>query len=401
MSSLFYDNRRLLVLSICLILVAGSSSYYLLPRMEDPVLTQRAAIINTLYPGASAERVEALVTEKLEEELQEIEEIKEMRSSSRSGISTITIELKDNVYEVDEVWSRLRDKIDDAQPLLPLATSDPDFELLEVTAYASIVALVWDLPDEPNYAILRRQAETLEDQLRAINGTRDVDTYGDPREEVIVEIAQEELAAMGLTVSEVARQLQASDAKVSAGLLRSEQGNFILEVDAELQTLERVRRMPIAVDRTGGAQFVALGDIATVKKDIVRPQQGLALVDGKPAVALGSLVKSEKRVDHWTDDFKATLANFETGLPSGVRLKTIFEQNQYVETRLSTLLRNLLLGASAVVGVVWLMMGWRSAVVVGAALPLASADGAGRHARHGCADASDVDHWTDHRARVC
>ena len=106
MSSLFYDNRRLLVLSICLILVAGLSSYYLLPRMEDPVLTQRAAIINTLYPGASAERIEALVTEKIEEELQEIEEIKEMRSSSRSGISTITIELKDNVYAVDEVWSR-------------------------------------------------------------------------------------------------------------------------------------------------------------------------------------------------------------------------------------------------------------------------------------------------------
>ena len=110
-SSLFYDNRRLLVLSISLILVAGLSSYYLLPRMEDPVLTQRAAIINTIYPGASAERVEALVTEKLEEELQEIEEIKEMRSSSRSGISTVTIELKDDVYAVDEVWSRVREKM--------------------------------------------------------------------------------------------------------------------------------------------------------------------------------------------------------------------------------------------------------------------------------------------------
>lgn len=372
MSSLFFENRRLLVLTISLILVAGSSSYYLLPRMEDPVLTQRAAIINTLYPGASAERVEALVTEKLEEELQEIEEIKEMRSSSRSGISTITIELKDNVYEVDEVWSRVRDKIDDAKPLLPLATTEPDFELLEVTAYASIVALVWDLPIEPNYAILRRQAETLEDKLRAINGTRDVDTYGDPKEEIIVEIQQEELAALGLTVSQVAGQLKASDAKVSAGLLRSEQGNFIMEVDAELQTLERIRRLPIAVDRSEGAQFVALGDIATVKKDIVRPQRSLALIDGKAAIALGSLVKSEKRVDHWTDDFKQTLAKFERELPGGVRLKTIFEQNQYVETRLKTLLGNLLLGASAVVGVVWFMMGWRSAIVVGAALPLAS-----------------------------
>jgi len=377
MSSLFYDNRRLLVLSISLVLVAGLSSYYVLPRMEDPVLTQRAAIINTLYPGASAERVEALVTEKLEEELQEIEEIKVLRSSSSSGISTISIELKDDVYAVDEVWSRVRDKIDDAQPQLPVATSDPDFELLKVTAYASIVALVWDLPSDsnhatPNYAILRRQAEALEDRLRAVNGTRDVDIFGDPQEEIVVEIEQHELAMLGLTISEVARQLRASDAKVSAGLLRSEQGNFILEVDAELQTLERIRRLPIAVDSESSAQFVALGDIARVAKDIVRPQSSLALIDGKPAIALGSLVRSEKRVDHWTDDLNVLLDGFVAELPAGIRLKILFEQNEYVENRLTTLLRNLLLGASAVVGVVWFMMGWRSAVVVGAALPLAS-----------------------------
>ena len=369
MSSLFYDNRRLLVLAICLILVAGGSSYYLLPRMEDPVLTQRAAIINTRYPGASGERVEALVTEKLEEELQEIEEIKEMRSSSRSGISTVTIELKDNVYAVDEVWSRVRDKLADVRPLLPADSSDPDFEILEVTAYASIVALVWDLPGDANYAILRRQAETLADRLRAIHGTRDVDTYGDPLEEITIEIQQDELAMLGLTVSEVARQMRASDAKVSVGLLRTAEGNFLMEVDTELQTLERIRQIPIAV---ADGRFVVIGDIAQVTKGVVQPQTTLALIDGRPAVVLGSLVKSATRVDHWTHDLSVVLSEYAGELSDGVRLKTIFEQNRYVETRLTTLLKNLLLGASAVVGVVWFMMGWRSAFVVGAVLPLAS-----------------------------
>ncbi len=369
LASLFYDNRRLLVLVICLILVAGGSSYVLLPRMEDPVLTQRAAIINTYYPGASAERVEALVTEKLEDELQEIEEIKDLRSSSRSGISTVTIELKDNVYAVDEVWSRVRDKLDDARPELPAAVSDPDFEILEVTAYAAIVALVWDLPGETNYAILRRQAKILEDQVRAIPGTRDVDTYGDPQEEITVEIQQDELAMLALTVEEVARQIQSSDAKIAAGLLRTEQGNLLLEVDSELATLERIRQIPIAV---AAGQFVALGDIARVVKGIVQPQTSLALVDGRPSIALGALVKDSQRVDHWAADFQLVADEFQHQLSAGVRLKKVFEQNQYVETRLATLLKNLLLGATAVVAVVWLMMGWRSAVVVGSALPLAS-----------------------------
>ncbi len=374
MSSLFYNNRRLLTLAICLILVAGLSSYLVLPRMEDPVLTQRAAIINTFFPGASAERVEALVTEKLEEELQQIEEIKELRSSSRNGISAVSIELKDDIYLVDEVWSRVRSKLDDVEPLLPEDATDPDFDLLEVTAYASIVALVWDLPDPPNYAILRRQAEALEDRLRAISGTRDVDTYGDPKEEIVVEIRQDELAALGLTIADVTRQLQASDAKVSAGLLRTDQGNLIIEVDTELTSLERIRRIPIVADATAGnsGRFVSLGDIAQVEKGIVHPQSSLALIDGRAAIALGTLVKSQQRVDRWTRDLNAVLESFAADLTSGVRLKTLFEQNKYVENRLTTLLKNLFLGAAAVVGVVWLMMGWRSALVVGSVLPLAS-----------------------------
>ena len=98
MSNLFFRNPRLTALLIGLIIVAGGSSWYVMPRMEDPLLTERFALVNTVFPGADAERVEALVTEKLEDELREIEEIKKLRSVSRSGISTLTVELRDDVY---------------------------------------------------------------------------------------------------------------------------------------------------------------------------------------------------------------------------------------------------------------------------------------------------------------
>ena len=65
MSNLFFRSPRLTVLTICLIFVAGASSYVVLPRMEDPIMTERIALVNTRYPGAEAERVDALVTEKL------------------------------------------------------------------------------------------------------------------------------------------------------------------------------------------------------------------------------------------------------------------------------------------------------------------------------------------------
>ncbi|MEM8864529.1 MAG: efflux RND transporter permease subunit [Planctomycetota bacterium] len=380
MTSLFYDNRRLLVLVIALIAVAGLSSFYLLPRMEDPVLTQRVAVINTRFPGAKADRVEALVTEPIEEELEEISEIKELRSTSRAGISTITVELRDDVYESEEIWSRVRDKIDDAEPLLPAGVLEPDFDQLEVTAYAQVVALVWQLPEPANYAVLRRNAEELEQRLRAVSGTREVDTFGDPAEEITVSIRQAELATLGLSVADVARQIEASDSKIAAGLLRQSDSALLLEVDGELNSLERIEATPIRYGAAmgagstpgGGAAFVSLGDIADVEKGIIDPPRSLAIVDDKPAIAIGALVRADKRIDHWAQDAAETITQFQESLPPAITLRTVFEQSPYVETRLSTLLSNLLVGAGAVMLVIWVMMGWRSAMVVGAALPLAS-----------------------------
>ncbi len=120
MCNLFYRNTRLLILTICLILVWGLSSFSILPRMEDPQISQWYSKITTLFPGASAQRVESLVTDKLEQELFKIEEIKTVTSTSRLGSSTVLIELNDTVEDIDEVWSRVRDRLSDVTPQLPV-----------------------------------------------------------------------------------------------------------------------------------------------------------------------------------------------------------------------------------------------------------------------------------------
>ncbi|MEN0111296.1 MAG: efflux RND transporter permease subunit, partial [Planctomycetota bacterium] len=376
MNRLFYDNRRMLTLAVCLIIVSGLASFFVLPRMEDPVLTQRVAIVNTLLPGAPPERVEALVVEPIEEELQEIPEIKELRSVARSGVATITVELRDNVYDSAEVWSRVRDKIDDAKPLLPAGASDPAFDELEVVAYAQIVALTWDAPGEPNYAILRRLAEELEQRLRETPGTREVDTFGDPAEEVTIHIDAARLATLGLTASGVADQLRASDAKIAAGQLRDDDGSLLMEVDSELDTVRRIAATPIRYGDSAGdsaaGRFVTLGAIADVRKGIADPPRRLAEVAGKPAITVASLVRNDQRIDSWAVGARATVDAFRAELPPAVGLDVVFDQSGYVETRLDTLLGNLLVGAGAVMAVIWVMMGWRSSLVVGSALPLAS-----------------------------
>ncbi|MEZ5950532.1 MAG: efflux RND transporter permease subunit [Planctomycetaceae bacterium] len=144
-------DRRLLLLIILVVFVAGMSSAVVLPRMEDPILAKRGDYQHAA-PGADATRVEALLTEKIEEQLREIEEIKELRSESRAGISTITVELLDSITRPDEVWSRVRGKIEDLLPQLPTQASRPEFEELDVRAFARIVSVVWLANSPPDYS---------------------------------------------------------------------------------------------------------------------------------------------------------------------------------------------------------------------------------------------------------
>ncbi len=374
-ATLFYRQPRITILVIGLIVVSGLSAYVVLPRMEDPLMTERVAMINTVYPGADAERVEALVTKKLEEEFREVDEINDLRSFSGAGVSTITIELRDDVYshEAANVWSRIRDKLDDTIPKLPEGVQEPEFVELKLKAYALILGVTWDGDDsqenELSYAVLRRLTEQLEQQLRSISGTEIIDTFGDPEEEIIVEVDVAQLAGFGLTVADVAQQISASDSKMSAGLLRGK-ADLLVEVDGELNSLDRIGRIPIR--STGDGRFIVLSDIASIRRTIAQPPSSLAIVNGKTAVSLAVTVRNNHRIDHWTANASSVVDNFAQSLPDGISVNTVFRQNDYVDGRLSGLMWNLLFGALAVATVVLVMMGWRSALIVSTALPLSA-----------------------------
>lgn len=367
MVSSFFRNTRLLVLVVALIIGWGISSFQSLPRQEDPELVSRTAVVKTAYPGASAQRVEALVTEVLESELAEIEEVNVLESDSRIGFSTVSVELVDAVNNPQPIWSKVRDEMDDAAAMFPPGAAEPELDEVKIKAYTIITALTWERSDEPNYGLLRRYAEELETRLRGVQGTEEVELFGAPDEEIAVEIDAAELVAVGLSPRELADRIALSDAKISAGQLRSRKRDLAIEVESELETLDQIRRIPI---QNSSEQFTRLGDIARVSRGIQEPPTDLTLVSGKDAIALGVLMKSGLRIDRWTVDVQQQIEEFEGILPRGMGLETIFAQNSYVNERINALIANLIFGALLVTVVVLVAMGWRSALVVGSALPL-------------------------------
>ncbi len=366
----FYSDRRLIALTLLLAIASGATSLLVLPRMEDPLLTQRAATITTVFPGADASRVEALVTEKIEDKLLDISEIKRMRSQSQAGSSFISIELRDEITDTDPVWSAIRGKLEDSISTLPPGAARPQFNELDIAAYAWIGAVVW-LGDEPVAdGVMRRLARQLKDELFAISGTKAVDLFGDPLEEIIVEIDADRAAAVGLAASAIAAQLAMGDVKTSAGVLHGQATEIVVELNNQFRTLEDILSTTLRSENPG--QTLRLSDLATVRRSTPEPVASKAIIDGRPAVVVSVMLRPEYRIDQWADAARAVIAGFQQRMPTGVELEIVMQQDSYVNERMATLARNLLLGVIAVGIVTLLFMGWRNALLVTATLPVAA-----------------------------
>lgn len=365
-----YKNPQILLLVVLFVVVAGVACFLVIPRLEDPVLAKRVAVVSTVFPGADAQRVESQVTIRLEEILREIPELDEIRSNSRAGISNIVIELQDDVEDVDEVWTRVRSKLDDAHRVIPQGCSDPQFEVFPLKAYAVIIAIKPKSESSQIDSVVRHLAARLQERIENLSGTQAVDRFGDPGEEFIAEIEPEVLAGLGLPVGAIASQVAEGIATQPAGVVRSGGTKFSLD----LQDENRGTQNPAdCVIRVGPSQAILrLSEIATVERKLVEPPAEWARVDGSSAIVLGAFVDDRIRVDRWTQQLNRLLDEFRADHLSEVDIDVVFSQHDFINSRLDLLIQNLLLGAAAVTGVVLLMMGWRCMLVVAVTLPLSS-----------------------------
>ncbi|MCZ6830836.1 MAG: efflux RND transporter permease subunit [Gammaproteobacteria bacterium] len=370
-ASAFLRNRHLLVLSILVILVGGVSSLVSLPRLEDPRIVNRNPMIITQVPGASAQRVETLVTEPLERSLQEISAIKDIESTSTAGVSIVTVELKAEVSgtENKEIFAEIRDKVGEAATRFPPEAREPLIDdKRDPVGFTLITAVRWTVGGKPNLNIMNRVAEELANRLRAMDGTELVRLYGAPDEEIRVTVDPRQLADLELSAQDLSQLLISADAKRAAGTLRGERSNVILEVEGELDSVTRIAAIPIASN--GDQGIVRVGDIARVERTWQEPADAIALVDGGQVIFVATRMDPDRRVDHWANDANALIDEYKVELGRGVTLDRIFEQERYTSDQLSALVGNLVAGAAVVMAVIFVMMGWRLALVVGSALPL-------------------------------
>jgi multidrug efflux pump subunit AcrB len=336
-------------------------------------MAERYAGVITFLPGATALRMETLISEPIETALREIPEIKELTSSSKAGQSVVGVELYESVAssETDNVWSEVRDILGDTVPILPPGTIEPELEIRQPIASTIIVALSWQHPSEPQMGILSRIAETLRINLANTQGTEIAETWGEAEEEIRVGLDPYKLVASGMSAGRVASAIARADTKIPAGRLRSGSSDMLVEVQADLKSTERIARIPLAVSANN--QTLRVSDIASVSKTTLDPPRSLAFHGSERVIFVNAKMQPGLQIETWTKSALATVNKLETSLPDGIALDVVYLQNTYTGDRMMSLGTNLVFALILVLLLLIWMMGLRSALTVGIALPLSGA----------------------------
>lgn len=365
-----HRNPRLLVLCVAVIVAAGTAAFLVLPRLEDPVLGRRVAVLSTVYPGAHPRQVEALVTVPLEAQLSGLADIKRIRSNSQHSLSNIVIELRDDVVDVDPVWSLVRDRLADQQLALPQSCRAPELSVIPLQAWALVVALSPAADASPELTSVRPVVRSFANRLAAVSGTERVETFGDPGEEYRVVLSPEALIGTGLPVAAIAEQIRTALDEQPAGTVSGDPADLGIDLALAEDPRERIGDTRIITAAAGRA--TAVRAIADIRRQPLSPPSSQAVIDGRDAIVVAAMVRNDRRVDRWIAEVQDLLDDIQSRHAATVRFDVLFSQHVQIRQRMQTLLRNLALGTAAVMFVVLILMGWRSMLVVGAALPLSA-----------------------------
>jgi multidrug efflux pump subunit AcrB len=361
-------NNRVTYLLLGIIIILGITGYASLPRDSMPPFTIRMARIVTVFPGASPERMELLVTDPLEKVVQEIPEVDYIESESRTGISIVKVALKESIGESElrPIWDRLRRKIDNIE--MPSGiTKGPDLkdEDLGIT-YGIAIGLENDgyQPRE-----LKKYADQLRNVLIRLRDAAKVELTGVLDRRVYIDYNDAELAKIELSANELKNAITSTNIIIPAGQISFEDERVILEPSGNFETIEDIQNMIIPVGYQG--ESVYLKDIANVYEDYISPRETIVRMSGQPAIGLHISLKDGANIVQLGEEVDQLLASFNQTLPIGITAKRIASQDHAVSKSVSDFISNLIQSVIIVLAVMLVFLGLRTGVVVASLIPAA------------------------------
>ncbi len=367
------------VLTVMLVL-GGLASYVTIPKESFPSIEIPNIIITTIYPGASPDDIESLLTEPIEREIQAINGIKEIRSTSVEGVSSVIIEFDPDV-SMDEAFQKVRDKVDVAKSELPDDVEEPLVSEIDLQEFPIMNI---NLSAPYSLARLKQVAEDLAEELEAIPNILDVPVIGGLEREVQVAVDIHALQGYNLAFEDVVETIQRENTNIPGGSLNVDRLDYLVRVNGEFEDPEKEISSLIIASPNG--RPVYMRDVADVEfgyrdrasyarlrvlqveedNRLIRLPEADAATN--PVVTLNVKKRSGANILITADEVQRVLDGFL--LPSGTRVVVTGDMSEQVLNFVKDLENNIISGLIFVVLVLLFFLGVRNAALVGIAIPL-------------------------------
>lgn len=381
-------NNRTTVLAVVFVLVSfGIGSFLTMPRREDPEFVIRTCVVTTLWPGASATKMEELVTDPLEDALGGIAEVDDLRSKSTNGLSTIFVDLDERVGgdAVDNAWDKVRAAV--AKVKMPEASVKPIVND-EFGDTSVIVFAVHQTPlpnqnsiDQHNVYGFRELdvfSDEVKSALRLLPGVAKVERWGVRDEAIFIETDAGTWSQLGLTSANLESLVAQRNIIASGGMLDTGDGRVFVKPGGELNAVREIESIIASSVSSGGlANPVYLDDLGlTVRRDYEDPPALIARYGDsnatRDAVIVSLTMKEGASIVDVCEAAKQRveeLQSVEKVLPPDLAVTPISDQSIGVKQRITDVVINMLEAIVIVVVVVYLMVGFRTAAVMAANIP--------------------------------
>ena len=363
----FLQKRQFTFLLIAAVTLWGLVSVVKITKESAPEVSIPVAIVSTVLPGASAEDVERLVTNKIEEHLANVENLDTLTSTSQDGLSIVTVQFTAQA-DLDKSIQKVKDLVDQAKPDLPTEAKDPN--VTDVNFVDQPIQIISVSADAPA-AQLADLGLQLKNELQTVPGVRRVDVSGVRNREIDVVVKKEELARLGLSLGQVVSAIGAANSSLPVGSINVDNVNYNISFDGGLDTVADIGS--VAILNLNG-QVIYLRDIADVSDGIEKATSySRVSVSGAPSQQALTLLVYKVRgqdVNAVTSSVKKKLNDLKQTLLQGSQVVISLDAGDQVQKDLTELSRTGFLTVVLVMLVLFATIGWREAVVAGLSIPL-------------------------------
>ncbi len=361
-------------------LLLGLFAVLVTPREEDPQINVTFANVFIAFPGASAEQVESLVTTPAEQVLSEIEGLEHVYSTSLPGRSVLTVQFKVG-EDRTAALVRLYNKVSSNQDWLPqnLGVSTPLIKPKGIDDVPIVALTLWTEDETRGAFELNQVAHSVEAELKRVPGSRDIYTIGGPEQVVQVLLDPAKLAGYGLALSDLRNALQASNSARDVTNIVSHNEEVQVQAGTFLMNASEVGQLMVGVFN---GKPVYLNDVATVQRTADSPEAYVSFGTGvaaehknmhngihTPAV---TIAVAKQPGTNAVDIANDVIGRFEklrgTFVPEGINVTVTRNYGETAQAKSEKLIHKLIIETIAVVVLIGFVLGWREAIIVGAAV---------------------------------